>query len=111
MTTEGYYVLPPISCGGRVLPLPPDFAHDLLRRVLFRWSIRFTADERMQIHLVEKTIDEMLEELPELTDDAPIDADFLRMMRRVALREFRVHNQLPEEFYHERRFDSLSENQ
>ncbi|MBA8801047.1 hypothetical protein FHW77_004802 [Agrobacterium sp. RC10-4-1] len=71
------------------MPLPSDFAHDLLRRVLFRWATRFTLNERMQLYLVEKTIDEMLEDLPELTDDHQIDADLLAKKRGVALREFR----------------------
>lgn len=93
------------------LPLPSDFDHDLLRRVLFRWAMRFTSNERIRVDLVEKTIDEILEELPALTDDQPIDADLLAKMRRVALREFRVHDQLPEEVHRERESDSLSEDQ
>lgn len=86
--TEGYYVLRLSRVEDEFLPLPSDFDHDLLRRVLFRWATRFTSDERMQLHLVEKTIDEILEELPALTDDHPIDAALLARMRRVALREF-----------------------
>ncbi len=58
--------------------------------------------QHRQIHLVEKTMDEILEELPELTDDDPVDADLLARMRPVALLEIRVHDQLPEDVHHER---------
>ncbi|MFF2322901.1 hypothetical protein ACFVTJ_17785 [Agrobacterium sp. NPDC058088] len=47
-------------------------------------------------------MDEILEELPELTDDDPVDADLLARMRPVALWEIRVHDQLPEDVHHER---------
>lgn len=74
--------------------LTSDFDHDLLRRTLFRWAIHFTSDEQIQLHLVEKTIDEILEELPQLTDDDPIDANLFATMRRVALREFETRTQI-----------------
>lgn len=90
MTPEGYYVLPPIVEDGLVLR-PSNFQYCLLRRLLFRWATRFTSDERIQTHLVERTIDEILLEFPTAEDASQIDVELLTVMRRVALDIFRVN--------------------
>lgn len=72
------------------MPYPLDFKDCLLRRILFRWVIRFTSYEQIQYELVEKTIRETLEEFPEAADDSTIDVQLFATMRRVALQEFGI---------------------
>ncbi len=72
------------------MPYPLDFKDCLLRRILFRWAIRFTSYEQIQYELVEKTIRETLEEFPEAADDSTIDVQLLATMRRLALEEFGI---------------------
>jgi hypothetical protein len=87
---EGYYVLPPIRVEDGRVPQPSDHNDSLLRRVLSRWAARFTSDERIQAHLVEKTISEILLEFPTADDASPIDVVLLATMRRVLLRDFQL---------------------
>ncbi|MFK3852364.1 hypothetical protein ACI2J5_22930 [Agrobacterium pusense] len=72
------------------MPQPSDHYNSLLRRVLSRWAARFTSDERIQAHLVEKTISEILLEFPTADDASPIDVVLLATMRRVLLRDFHL---------------------
>ncbi|UXT93057.1 hypothetical protein [Agrobacterium pusense] len=69
---------------------PSDYNDPLLRCVLSRWAGRFTSDERIQAHLVEKTISEILVEFPTADDTSPIDVVLLATMRRVLLRDFHL---------------------
>ena len=73
------------------MPKPSNFHDCLLRRLLFRWAARFTADERMQSRLVEKTISEFIQVLPAADHDSRIDVELLAALRRVAVREFSAH--------------------
>ncbi|EKJ95121.1 hypothetical protein C241_15223 [Bradyrhizobium lupini HPC(L)] len=70
------------------MPKPSNFQECPLRRLLFRWAARFTADERMQSRLVEKTIGEIIREFPGADHDSRIDVELLATLRGVALREF-----------------------
>lgn len=70
------------------MPLLSYFDHDLLRRLLFRWAAKFTADERMQSRLVEKTIGEIIRDFPADDHDSRIDVELLATLRRVALQKF-----------------------
>ncbi|MBB2908517.1 hypothetical protein FHR76_004932 [Rhizobium sp. RAS22] len=72
------------------MPQPSDHYNSLLRRVLSRWAARFTSDERIQAHLVEKTISEILLDFPTADDASPIDVVLLATMRRVLLRHFHL---------------------
>jgi len=72
------------------VPQPTNYNHCLLRRVLARWATRFTSNEALQAHLVEKTISEVLREFPAIANESSIDVELLGMMRRVVLLEFRV---------------------
>lgn len=72
------------------MPYALDFKDCLLRRILFRWAVRFTSFEQIQYDLVEKTIRETLEEFPEAADDFTIDVQLFATMRRVALQEFGI---------------------
>ncbi len=83
-------MLPPIRVEDGRVSHPTIFSHCLLRRILVRWAARFTSDEALQIHLVEKTISEILREFPVADDDSSIDVELLATMRRVLLREFGV---------------------
>jgi hypothetical protein len=83
-------VLPPIRVEDGRVPQPSDHNDSLLRRVLSRWAARFTSDERIQAHLVEKTISEILLEFPTADDASPIDVVLLATMRRVLLRDFQL---------------------
>ncbi len=84
-------MLPPIIFwGGHRVPQPTNYNHCLLRRVLARWATRFTPNEALQAHLVEKTISEALREFPAIADESSIDVELLGMMRRVVLLEFGV---------------------
>lgn len=67
---------------------PSIFQECPLRRLLFRWAARFTADERMQSRLVEKTIGEIIRDFPGADHDSRIDVELLATLRGVALREF-----------------------
>ncbi len=73
------------------MPLPFYFDHDLLRRLLFRWAAKFTADERMQSRMVEKTISEIIQYFAAADRDSKIDVELLAALRRVALQEFSAH--------------------
>lgn len=73
------------------MPLPSYFDHDLLRRLLSRWASKFTADERMQSRLVEKTIREIIHDFPAAGHNSRIDVELLATLRRVALQEFSAH--------------------
>lgn len=75
---------------GRV-PKPTNFHDCPLRRLLFRWAARFTADERMQSRLVEKTIGEIIRDFPGADHDSRIDVELLATLRGVALQEFSAH--------------------
>ncbi|QCM13741.1 hypothetical protein CFBP6625_25355 (plasmid) [Agrobacterium tumefaciens] len=68
--------------------LPSDFDQDLLRRVLSRWASKFTADEKIQNLLVEKTITQVLRDFPESSDDHTIDIELLASMRRIVFEEY-----------------------
>lgn len=83
-------MLPPIRVEDGCVPQPSDHNDSLLRRVLSRWAARFTSDERIQAHLVEKTISEILLEFPTADDASPIDVVLLATMRRVLLRDFHL---------------------
>lgn len=66
----------------------------LLRRLLFRWAMRFTSFEQIRSALVERTIRETLQQFPDAGDDFTIDVELLATMRRIALKEFgipRIH--------------------
>jgi hypothetical protein len=70
------------------VPKPSNFPGCPLRRLLFRWAARFTADERMQSRLVEKTIGEIIRDFPAADHDSRIDVELLATLRGVALQEF-----------------------
>ncbi|ANV26160.1 hypothetical protein BA939_19575 [Rhizobium sp. S41] len=70
------------------VPKPSNFPDCPLRRLLFRWAARFTADERVQSRLVEKTIGEIIRDFPAADHDSRIDVELLATLRRVAFQEF-----------------------
>lgn len=70
------------------MPLPSNSDDDLLRRVLSRWASKFTADEKAQNQLVEKTITQVLRDFPEASDDHTIDIELLASMRRIVFEEY-----------------------
>ncbi|EKJ97191.1 hypothetical protein C241_02784 [Bradyrhizobium lupini HPC(L)] len=74
------------------MPKPPNFNDDLLRRVLSRWAVKFTANEKVQNHLVEKTITQVLQDFPEASDDQTIDIELLASMRRIVFEEYGVRS-------------------
>lgn len=83
-------MLPPIRVEDGRVPQPEISRHCLLRSILIRWATRFTPNEALQVHLVEKTISEILREFPVIDDTSPIDVELFSTMRRVMLREFGV---------------------
>ncbi len=93
------------------MPYPLDFKDCLLRRILFRWAIRFTSYEQIQYELVEKTIRETLEEFPEAADDSTIDVQLFAIMRRVALQEFGIRFDDPGGRILSENFSNMSEDQ
>lgn len=72
------------------VPRPSTYNDCLLRRVLFRWAMRFTSYEQTQSELVERTIRETLQMFPDVSDDLTIDVALLATMRRIALKEFGI---------------------
>lgn len=73
------------------MPQPSKQNDSLLRRVLTRWATRFTSDEQIQAHLVDRTISEILVEFPTADDASPIDVELFATMRRILIRDFGVH--------------------
>lgn len=72
------------------MPKPSQSNDDLLRRVLARFAVKFTANEKVQNHLVEKTISQVLQEFPEASDDQTIDVELLASMRRIVFEEYGI---------------------
>ena len=70
------------------MPKPSNFPDCPLRRLLFRWAARFTAEERVQSRLVEKTIGEIIRDFPAADHDSRIDVELLATLRGVVLHEF-----------------------
>jgi len=72
------------------VPKPSNIDDDLLRRLLARFAVKFTANEKVQNHLVEKTISQVLQEFPEASDDQKIDVELLASMRRIVFEEYGI---------------------